>query len=190
MVSLKRYNPETTFFTSDTHFCHEWTLKMGLRDFPDIKTMDKVMVDNWNSVVKPGDTVFHLGDFAFGKKQQINNVLYRLNGQIHLIYGNHDLEFYDIFYNKKFASRSFQQCIRMDKYKITLNHYPFLCFPNRKNFVQLFGHVHSRQDGIPVTEDHLKLVHLHPNQLEVCADLHNLTPVPGTKILDCLNNRN
>lgn len=49
--------------------------------------MNKALTENWNSVVKPEDTVFHLGDFAFGG---ISKFLPYLNGNITLIRGNHD----------------------------------------------------------------------------------------------------
>ena len=51
--------------------------------------MNEALITNWNNVVKPNDTVFHLGDFAFGGSYIWNNVLSRLNGNIHLILGNH-----------------------------------------------------------------------------------------------------
>jgi len=53
--------------------------------------MDETLIENWNSRVKLGDIVFHLGDFAFkSSKSDIKNILDRLNGQIILIAGNHD----------------------------------------------------------------------------------------------------
>ncbi len=57
--------------------------------------MDETIIANWNSVVKPNDAVFHLGDFAFVKRQNdpvnvINKYISRLNGRIHLVIGNHD----------------------------------------------------------------------------------------------------
>lgn len=53
--------------------------------------MNEALITNWNNVVKPNDTVFHLGDFAFGGSYIWNNVLSRLNGNIHLILGNHKI---------------------------------------------------------------------------------------------------
>jgi len=49
--------------------------------------MNKGLIDNWNSVVSPKDTVFHLGDFSFGPMGQYID---QLNGNIILIRGNHD----------------------------------------------------------------------------------------------------
>jgi len=53
--------------------------------------MNETLIKNWNSRVKEGDIIFHLGDFAFkSSKDDIRNILGRLNGQIILIAGNHD----------------------------------------------------------------------------------------------------
>lgn len=49
--------------------------------------MNKVLTENWNSVVKPEDLVYHLGDFAFGG---IRKYAPYLNGEIILVRGNHD----------------------------------------------------------------------------------------------------
>lgn len=48
------------------------------------------MIDVWNSQVKPGDTVWHIGDFCFGKSDQMFEILQQLNGQKIFIKGNHD----------------------------------------------------------------------------------------------------
>ena len=48
------------------------------------------MIDNWNRAVGPEDTVFHLGDFAFAVPSRIKEIASQLNGEIHLIRGNHD----------------------------------------------------------------------------------------------------
>ena len=80
---------------SDTHFGHANVLKFtdnngnlirGSR-FSSLEEMDEHIVDSWNSVVKDGDKVYHLGDVYFGQGHQ---VLHRLRGQKRLILGNHD----------------------------------------------------------------------------------------------------
>ena len=83
---------------SDTHFDHanilNFTDKVGkpTRNFADVEEMNETMIANWNSVVKPGDKVYHLGDVLFGNRKQewMAKNFPRLNGQKRLIVGNHD----------------------------------------------------------------------------------------------------
>lgn len=55
--------------------------------------MNEVIIDNWNSVVSPGDTVYHLGDVALGQIDKSLACVSRLNGYKILILGNHDRPF-------------------------------------------------------------------------------------------------
>lgn len=83
---------------SDTHFFHanilrftddEGNLIRGSR-FSSVEEMNQCMLDNWNSVVKPGDKVYHLGDVFMGDKEQFVKYWSKLNGKKNLIVGNHD----------------------------------------------------------------------------------------------------
>ncbi len=69
---------ETTWIISDTHLGHKNILEFepgrltAMRiDGYEADEHDRWIIDNWNAKVKPGETVLHLGDFAF--KQLINN---------------------------------------------------------------------------------------------------------------------
>lgn len=79
-----------TWFTSDHHFGHSNIIKYSKRPFADVKEMDQKLIRNWNERIQPGDTVYHLGDFCFSEKGQ--GILDQLNGNKHLILGNHDKE--------------------------------------------------------------------------------------------------
>jgi len=63
---------------SDTHFDHanilNFTDKVGkpTRNFADVDEMNETMIANWNSVVKPGDKVYHLGDVLFGTQTRVD----------------------------------------------------------------------------------------------------------------------
>jgi len=81
-----------TWFISDTHFLHSAIKKYCNRS----DDYNKTIIKNWNSLVKPNDTVFHLGDLAagVGKVQDgydiLKKIMNSLNGNIVLIKGNHD----------------------------------------------------------------------------------------------------
>ncbi len=78
------------FFTSDHHFFHHNIIKYCNRPFSGIKHMHEVLIDRWNALVKPGDTVYYLGDFGLCHKHKLREILEQLNGDKILIKGNHD----------------------------------------------------------------------------------------------------
>ena len=70
---------------------------LSLALLPCLYEMTEVMTYKWNAFVKPGDRVFHLGDFglSWGKRRHgelMRRILGRLNGVKHLVIGNHDRE--------------------------------------------------------------------------------------------------
>lgn len=77
-------------FCSDTHFHHKNVIRYSSRPFSSVEEMNEALINNWNKVVNPGDTVYHLGDFALCSLTQLEKILARLNGEIHIITGNHD----------------------------------------------------------------------------------------------------
>ena len=115
-------SPEKVFFTSNTHFCHSRVIAYSDRPFADVAQMNEALVRNWNAVVPKDGIVFHLGDFCFGTKK----VLDQLNGQIHLILGNHDMRECRDFMSR-FASVQMERMIEVGDRRILLNHYPLLC---------------------------------------------------------------
>lgn len=80
-----------TFFTSDSHFGHKNIIKFCDRPYTSVEEMNEAMIEQWNSTVAhKSDTVFHCGDFSFANANDSTNILRRLRGQIHLMWGNHD----------------------------------------------------------------------------------------------------
>jgi len=77
------------FVISDTHFGHANIIKYCDRPFATLFEMDEKIIENWNSVVKTEDIVYHLGDVYFGKNNP-SNFANRLNGRKRLVLGNHD----------------------------------------------------------------------------------------------------
>lgn len=169
---------EGVWFTSDTHFYHENIIRFCDRPFKTVEEMNQALIDRWNSVVKPDDTVFHLGDFCWGGSAAWEGILQQLNGHIHLIIGNHDVKNLRQGYMKYFESVSFQKQIKVEGQSIYLNHYPFLTYGGiyRKEPVwQLFGHVHS--NGGQGGADSGRLQHLLRSQYDVGVDNNNFTPI-------------
>jgi calcineurin-like phosphoesterase family protein len=173
------------FFTSDTHFGHENIIKFCNRPYANANEMNEALINNWNRVVGPDDTIFHLGDFAFGGSYLWNNMLDRLNGHIHLIIGNHDRKNLRQGYVTKFDSVNPQLQINIDGRLVYLNHYPFLCYGgsyrgDRDAVWQLFGHVHSGPLSSGKDSERLKM--LFPYQYDVGVDNNNFTPISWENI--------
>lgn len=178
------------FFTSDTHFHHEAIIKFCNRPYKDVEEMDNNLINNWNSVVKEDDIVFHLGDFAFGGSTIWNNILSKLKGHIHLIIGNHDYKQFRQGYMSKFESVEYQKGVIIEGRRIYLNHYPFLCYAgtyrNQKQAVwQFFGHVHSGPNSTGL--DNERLTNLFPYQYDVGVDNNNYTPISWNQVKDIIN---
>lgn len=83
------------FIVSDTHFGHQGVCQFlredgtKLRPWDQAEEMDEAMVKLWNETVKPHDKVYHLGDVIINRKAL--RLLNRLNGDMVLIKGNHDI---------------------------------------------------------------------------------------------------
>lgn len=171
------------FFTSDTHFGHSNIIKYCQRPFNSAEHMDEVLINNWNEVVSPKDIVFHLGDFCFGNDKEWIKILQRLNGTKYLILGNHDLKKIanSSLIQDYFADINMQMRVVVDKQKILLNHYPFLCFEGGyQNVWQLFGHVHSSKHSTGLDKE--RLVYIFPTQYDVGVDNNNYRPVSFAQV--------
>src|SRR5258707_15236022 len=83
----------TIYFTSDTHFGHGGALGIFGRPFGSVAEMDEALIAGWNERVRPGDEVWHLGDFALNRSASaMAAILERLCGRKHLVSGNNDGE--------------------------------------------------------------------------------------------------
>jgi calcineurin-like phosphoesterase family protein len=87
--------------------------------------MDRHIVSEWNKLVKPEDTVYHMGDVAFTSPEWCKHIVENLNGHKILILGNHDRA------EEKMLERGFQevhQSLRItlsDGTEANLSHYPY-----------------------------------------------------------------
>lgn len=135
------------WFTSDNHFGHKNILKFqekqGTRLGKDADEMNELMIQKWNSQVAIADRVYCLGDFSFMNSERTEKILKRLNGQIHLILGNHD-HWLNQQTEQYFESISHYKEIEIERKKIIMFHFPIFEW-NRMHHgsYHLFGHVHG-----------------------------------------------
>lgn len=171
------------FFIADTHFGHRGIIEFSEtkphRPFTTIEEHDAELVRRWNNVVGPKDTVWHLGDFCFGKRNL--EIAAQLNGNKKLVMGNHDM------YATEDYLRYFTRIAGLVEYKgLVLSHSPLHDSQLARWYMNVHGHLHTKRvmkkiwikagvtiDGIP-----------DPRYVCVSAEQVNLTPVPFDWILD------
>lgn len=135
---------QRTFFTADTHFGHRGIITQCARPFSDVEEMDEAMIREWNSVVRRGDRVIHLGDFAYKSKNK-QEIFDRLNGEKHLIRGNHDNQSTQ---SMGWASVSGLEEIVLEGKRIVLCHYGIRSWAGfHRGSLHFFGHSHSGLEG-------------------------------------------
>ena len=193
MITTNQTSKSEVFFTSDTHFGHSNIIKYCARPFDTTNNMDEALINNWNAKVPKDGIVYHLGDFAWGSINYWEKIREQLNGEIILVYGNHDEKYLnnERMY-KLFKEVIPQKKIWINKIPIYMNHYPFLCFGGSYKGLgatwQLFGHVHSNprsEEGL----DHKRLVNCFPTQYDVGVDNNNFTPISFDELHSYINNR-
>ena len=136
------------FFISDTHLFHDNIRRYSNRPFPDIQTMNDVIVQNWNSVVGVNDEVYHLGDVGFAKPDVLAKLLYELNGRIYLIKGNHDKSALDNKCKGRFEWVKDYYKLKLThneiNYIICMMHYPIARWDQMHyGSFHFFGHCHQ-----------------------------------------------
>lgn len=136
----------TVFFTSDQHWGHAAILNMAARPFDTVEQMDASMLEAWNSVVRPPDTVWFLGDLAHGLEQhKLDRLFRRLHGTKRLIQGNHDNA---ATLALPWASVSQLELLRLEGERLTLCHYALREWPAfYRGGLHFFGHSHSKMPG-------------------------------------------
>ena len=80
------------YITSDFHFGHDKPFIWKDRGFSSVEEMNETLISNFNSIVKPEDHVYILGDLTLGDLKTGLAAIARLNGCLHIIRGNHDTE--------------------------------------------------------------------------------------------------
>lgn len=163
------------YVTSDPHFNHTNIIPYENRPFKDISHMNRSLIDNWNSVVKPDDTIYCLGDFAFRHDIKgvancnLEQIFKELNGHKHLLIGNHDRKNRHVT-KLPWESQNQHLGITVDGQRYFMCHYPMEVWEYSDkaegSSIHLHGHIHSNT--------YLTTL---PNRFCVCVELTNYTPV-------------
>jgi len=165
------------WFTSDSHFYHANIIKYCNRPWnsgldengnmivtqDNVQQMNDDLVKRWNSVVSNDDIVWHLGDFALCKKEQIIDLVKQLHGRINLVLGNHDHHKYKHYLGCGF-NRVYDRSVIVHEF-IVLTHAPLMWV--QPPMFNIFGHVHDNKNIKTFSE----------RGCCVCVERWNYTPV-------------
>lgn len=186
-----------TFVTSDVHFGHNNIIKYCNRPFQNSDEMDITIINNWNKIVNPDDEVYILGDFALIKaendKLKFNRLCFltnSLNGNKHLLFGNHDYFLDDDYINAGFKDVYHGILeINLSYHYWVMCHYQMVSWNNSsKGAYHLFGHEHWRQQYSPNHQFYKDML-WSERKFNVCMDANNYKPVNINDLVRILDKR-
>jgi len=167
----------TNFFTGDEHYGDKGIIHYCNRGYSSPESMNKDIIHRNNSVVKPGDTVYHLGDLTFNNDLNlIRDILKQLYGTHILILGNHDRIHPFELVEAGFQSVHTALTLNIQGFTIILAHDPSIWTVVPQGTIFICGHIHCLFKSIPD-----KLVY------NAGVDVNNLYPVSFEQILRELN---
>lgn len=139
------------FFTSDLHFGHDRGFLYEPRGFSSIKEHDEIVITRWNEVVSPEDDVYILGDLMLNDNDHGVECIKRLNGKLHIIYGNHDSDTRKGFYDELGIVHEWADVIKYKKYHFYISHYPTFtgnleAESLHQHAINLYGHTHQKSN--------------------------------------------
>ncbi len=173
------------WFISDTHWGHKNIIEYSQRPYASVEEMNEKLIQNWNAVVKPNDEVYHLGDVAFMKFTKFNEeVRPRLEGNIHIIRGNHDqmiTKNTHVLLGTNIVSIQDYLELKVDQHMFVLFHFGQRVWnKSHHGSIHLFGHSHGT---LPP----------HGKSVDVGVDCKEITseyrPISMGEVLEYMKNR-
>jgi len=175
------------YFTSDLHFFHDREFIWKPRGFKDVNEMNVEIEKRWNALIGEDDHVYILGDLMLGGASNKGmDILKRLNGNLHIVIGNHDtdnrISLYRTLPNVK--SITYAAKVRYEGYKFYLTHFPSMTGNLEKESLKqmtlnLSGHTHSKS----------KFYNDIPYIYNVAVDAHDCRPVAIEQIIKDMNDK-
>ena len=195
----------TDFFTSDTHLGHANIILHSNRPYANIgehytqlmpggkkawvndtakrscaEWMTTDLIAKHNLKVRPGDTVYHLGDYGFGQTSHVYSWLRQMHGNFKFVYGNHDqvlkdavsaIHLYaDLKDRVEILPAETEVCIQGQK--IMLSHYAHRVWNRSHSGVwHLYGHSHGNLPDDP-----------NSMSFDVGVDCHDYTPLTFAEV--------
>lgn len=152
------------YFTADHHFSHDNIRKHCGRPFASVEVMDELLTIYWNETVKPKDTIYILGDFAWKRGLEYAK---KLNGNKIFLVGDHDRQ----------ITGERLMIVKLEDVWFTLCHWPLYSW-NKQYYgaIHLHGHNHN------------KPIEPKKNRINVGVDVWDFRPVSIEDILRVAEN--
>ena len=169
------------WLTSDWHFGHDREFIWKARGFASVEDMNEHIIAVHNAVVKPDDDVYVLGDLMLGDSEKGIECIKRLNGKLHIVWGNHDTDSRKAKYSAlpSVVESGHVIVLKYKKHHFYMSHYPTLTGNLEKESLtqmtlNLFGHTHQK------TNFHMDM----PFMYHVGVDSHKCFPVNLDNIIE------
>ena len=161
-LKLNHSDDNRVFFTSDSHFNHDKEFIYKSRGYNNRYEHNDALIAKINEVVRPQDTLIHLGDFCLNiTPPEFEEILRRINCQtIYYIWGNHnscirryyedtirtevhaDYEIYPYTIGKLIYLGYYKE-LNVNGHMIVIHHFPHQIWNQmQKGAWQLSGHSH------------------------------------------------
>jgi calcineurin-like phosphoesterase family protein len=153
------------WFTADQHYNHKKIIEYCSRPFSSIEEMNEFLISLHNNRVKPGDTVWNLGDFGWWGNY--DGILSRLNGEQILVRGSHDRQPSSLFAKVVDVAN-----VKFNHETIFVSHYAHARWPHSHHGrIHLFGHSHGKFNGIG-------------KSMDVGVDVMGFAPISFEKVIE------
>ncbi len=168
-----KFRKSKIFITSDLHLDHANIIRFCKRPFLNIEEMNKTLINNWNNTISKSDTVYFIGDLAYGRGSKPTDYwLNKLNGKIIFIKGNHDksskIKLYDNY------------IFEYKKVKFFLTHEPN-DVPQDWNGWAICGHKHNN------SLEEFPFINKNTKRINVSVELTKYRPVDMDEIIKKIN---
>lgn len=168
------------YLTSDLHFCHSKSFIYEPRGFTSIEEHNEAIIKNFNSIIKPEDELYILGDLMLCDNERGLEYLRQLNGNKHFVRGNHDASTRCRLYSEiGIIDEGYATMLKYKKYHFYLSHYPTVTSNGEIESLHqvtcgLSGHTHSKD------KFYNNISYLY----NVAVDAHNCFPVSLDTIIE------
>ena len=199
-IKMNKTDKKNIFFISDPHFYHSKVIIYDNRPFwddygkPDVLAMNEKLIENWNSVVGKDDVVFILGDIVWGGLEKHLEILYRLNGELHSVLGNHD-SYKLLLKTQRFTSinHKVNLYVKTDPSKkggqlFVLDHFANLVWDkHHRGSIHLHGHSHGSLMSSPI--EYISKHYYKRRVMDVGCNNIDYTPISYDEVMEIMENK-